>query len=485
MVFDDLRQFIKFLKDNNDLAEVNEKVDPILEAAEITDRVVKMSGPALLFNNMAGCSIPYLTNIYGTEKRMLNALGVNDYSEITGRIENFLKPPEKMGIIDKMTQVPKLFELSRAFPETGDKLKAPCKEIILKDDECDLGVFPVIKCWPDDGGKFITLPVVITKNPITGVQNCGMYRMQVFSKNTTGMHWHKHKDGAYIAAIFKENGNLKVPVSVALGADPAVTFAAAAPLPQGIDEMIFAGFLRNKPVKLVKSELSDIKVPAEAEIILEGYVDLEELALEGPFGDHTGFYSEADNYPVFHVKCITMRKNPIYLSTIVGVPPMEDFYMGKAIERIFLPLLKMQCPEIIDISFPRAGVFHNLALVKIKKSYHGQPQKIFNYFWGQNQLMFTKNIVVFDENTDIHNSEEALFMMLANVDFKRDVSVMDGPLDVLDHASAVFCYGAKVGIDATFKDGQPGCRKWPKVAKMHQNIKKIVDEKWDKYQIKL
>ncbi|OQA75496.1 MAG: 3-octaprenyl-4-hydroxybenzoate carboxy-lyase [bacterium ADurb.Bin243] len=478
-MFNDLNDFINELKSKKEIIEIEERVEPSLEAAEIADRMVKRGGPALLFKNVAGCSLPLAMNLFATKKRMQMALGVSDFSEISGRIENLLKPPAGGGIFNKITEIPRLLEAAKCLPRVISRENSPCKQIIIKDEsKIDLGVFPIIKCWPQDGGNFITFPMVITKNPVSGVQNIGMYRMQVISANKTAMHWHKHKDGAFTAAVHKERGELKVPVSVAIGADPASMYAATAPLPYGVDEILFAGFLRNSPVDLVKSELSDILVPARAEIILEGVVDLNEMADEGPFGDHTGYYSPKDKYPTFNIKCITMRKNPMFIGTLVGVPPMEDFFLGQATERIFLPLLKLQCPEIIDIRFPAAGVFHNLALVKIKKMYKGQVQKVASFFWGLNQLMFTKNIVVYDETTDIHNNEEALFTLLANADFKRDVFSFDGPLDILDHASLLEGFGPKTAIDATHKKNEPGTRDWPELVKMSKNIKKIVDEKW-------
>ena len=479
-MFNNLNDFINLLKSRNEIIEINEKVDPALEAAEIADRMVKRGGPALLFKNVAGCSIPLVMNLFASKQRMLAALGVSDFEAISGRIENLLKPPAAGGILNKISELPKLIEVSNCLPRVISKEKAPCRQVIIKEsDGPDLGIFPIIKCWPQDGGNFITFPLVITKNPITGIQNIGMYRMQVISGNKTAMHWHRHKDGAYTAAIYRQRGELKVPVSVVIGADPATMYSATAPLPYGVDEILFAGFLRNSPVELVKSELSDILVPAHAEIILEGDIDLNELVDEGPFGDHTGYYSPRDKYPAFNIKCITMRKNPVFIETLVGIPPMEDYFLGLATERIFLPLLKVQCPEIIDIRFPAAGVFHNLALVKIKKMYAGQVHKIASFFWGLNQLMFTKNIVVYDENTDIHDNEEALFTLLANTDFKRDVFSFDGPLDILDHASLIEGFGPKVAIDATHKKNAAGARQWPELVKMSRGIKKSVDEKWN------
>lgn len=478
-MFNGLNDFLEFLRRDGELIEIRDRVDPSLEAAEIADRMVKCGGPAIMFKNIAGCPYPLVMNLFGAKRRMLAALGAQSYEEIAGRIEALIKPPAYGGgMLNKLSELPRLLEASSALPRIVTREKAPCKQVVISGGAIDLNIFPIIKCWPGDGGKFITFPLVITRNPLSGVQNIGMYRMQVISPSRTAMHWHRHKDGAFTAAVHRERGELKVPVSVAIGADPATMYAATAPLPYGVDEILFAGFLRGAPVEIVKSELSDILVPAHAEIILEGEVDLAELVDEGPFGDHTGYYSPMDKYPAFDIKCITMRRSPVFIETVVGVPPMEDFFLGNATERIFLPLLKLQCPEIIDVSFPAAGVFHNLALVKINKRYPGHAQKIASFFWGLNQLMFTKNIVIFDETADIHDGAAALFTMLANVDFKRDVFVFDGPLDVLDHASAAEGFGPKVAIDATHKKGAAGARAWPELITMNPGIKKSVEEKW-------
>lgn len=486
MICDSLGQFLDELRREGELCEIAARVDPVLEAAEIADRAVKGGGQALLFKNPAGCGIPLLMNLFGTEKRALMALGVSSFGQIAARIENLAKAPAAGGSLwDKLSQAPKLLEVSRILPAAVSREAAPCKQVVLKSPgEIDLSALPVIKCWPGDAGRFITFPAVFTKNPVTGVQNAGMYRMQVLSRNETGMHWHVHKDGAYIAALHARRGERRVRVSVAIGADPATMYSATAPVPPGVDELLLAGFLRNRPVEVVKSELSDIMVPAHAEIILEGCVDLDDLRPEGPFGDHTGFYSPQSDYPVFKVECVTMRKNPVYIATVVGRPPMEDYFLGLATAKIFLPLLKLQCPEVVDISFPRAGVFHNLALVKIDKAYHGQAQKVINYFWGQNQLCLTKNIVVFDGEVDINDHDAALFAMLSNVDFRRDVTTMDGPVDVLDHAAPVEGFGSKVGIDATSKKNVPGARDYPEKIRMADGVVKLVDSKWGSLGIK-
>jgi 4-hydroxy-3-polyprenylbenzoate decarboxylase len=352
------------------------------------------------------------------------------------------------------------------------------------EEDPDLSTLPVLKCWPGDAGRFITLPLVITKDPETHIQNMGMYRLQVYDKNTTGMHWHLHKDGREIYDKYKKIGG-RMPVSVALGCDPAITYSATAPLPKMIDEMMFAGYLRKAPVKLVKSITNDLYVPADAEFIIEGYVDVnEDLKLEGPFGDHTGYYSLADYYPVFHVTCITHKKNAVYPTTIVGKPPMEDCYMGKATERIFLPLLKMQHPEIIDFNFPLEGVFHNCVIVSIKKRFPGHAKKVMNSLWGMGQMMYTKMIIVVDENVSPQDLSTVAWKVFNNIDAKRDVVISEGPLDALDHASNLPHYGHRMGIDATKKWPSEGHdREWPDDIEMTEEIKELVSRRWAEYGI--
>jgi 4-hydroxy-3-polyprenylbenzoate decarboxylase len=348
-----------------------------------------------------------------------------------------------------------------------------------------LDTLPILKCWPDDGGKFITLPLVFSKDPVSGRQNVGMYRMHVYDDRTTGMHWHIHKDGAGHFKKHRETGNKIMEVAVALGGDPATIYSATAPLPPNIDEMLFAGFLRQSPVEMVQCKTVDLKVPAEAEFILEGYVDVSERRIEGPFGDHTGYYSPADSYPVFHLKCITRRRQPVYPATVVGIPPMEDCYLGKATERIFLPLLKLQFPEIVDINLPFEGVFHNCAIVSIKKEYPGHAKKIINALWGMGQMMFTKTIIVVDADVDVQNISRTAWKIFNSIDPNRDFVFTEGPLDALDHAASLPNYGSKVGIDATKKwssEGYP--RKWPQEVKMPEEIENLLDRKWQEYGFK-
>jgi len=480
MAYKDLQDFIKHLEEKGLLKRITVQVDPELEITEITDRISKQSGPALLFENVKNSAYPVLTNAMGTYERMSMALGVETLDDIGKDIEEFIDLSNYLGMMKKFKALPKLARMTTIFP-----LKLPirgaCQEVIEK-DEPNLFTLPVLKCWPKDAGRFITLPLVITKDPETNMQNMGMYRLQLFDKNTTGMHWHLHKDGREIYEKYKLLGQ-KMPVSVALGCDPAITYAATAPLPKMIDEMMFAGFLRKSPVKLVKSITNDIYVPADAEFVIEGYVDVNEaLRLEGPFGDHTGYYSLTDYYPVFHVTCITHKKNPVYPATIVGKPPMEDCYMGKATERIFLPLLKIQHPEIIDINFPLEGVFHNCVIVSIKKRYPGHAKKIMYSLWGMGQMMYTKLIIVVDENISPQDISTVAWKVFNNVDPKRDIVFTEGPLDALDHASNLAHYGYRMGIDATKKYPNEGhTREWPDDIEMPDYIREMVTRRWKEY----
>ncbi|MBV8818690.1 MAG: menaquinone biosynthesis decarboxylase, partial [Acidobacteriaceae bacterium] len=383
------------------------------------------------------------------------------------------------GLIGKLKMLPKLAEMGAFFPKVVDG--GDCKEVIRKSD-FSLDEFPILHCWPEDGGRFITLPMVFTKNPLSGKRNCGMYRMQVYDGRTTGMHWQTHKQGAdHYRRLAAEGKQARMPVSVAIGSDPATMYSAILPLPPDLDEMMISGFIRGKPVEMVKSETNDIEIPANAEMVLEGYVEIGESRREGPFGDHTGFYSLADDYPVFHIECITHRKNPIYATTIVGPPPMEDFYMGKAIERIFLPLMRLQLPEVRDICMPAEGVFHNLILVSMRKAYPGHARKVMHSIWGTGQAMFSKCIVVVDEDVDVQNVREVAWKALNNIDPQRDIEFVVGPVDSLDHASRLPNLGSKMGIDATRKWKEEGfARPWPGVIKMNEDVKARVDQLWIK-----
>ena len=544
MAYDDLRDWIKTLEKNGELKRIREEVSPDLEITEITDRVSKIrapgktvpakskyapGGPALLFENVKGFpGHKVLMNQFGSERRMAMALGVERLDEIAERITGLMnmKPPE--GLFDKLKMLPQLGAVTSAFPKTVQAKDAPCKEVILREG-FDLNAFPILKCWPHDGGRFITLPCVHTRDPRTGKRNIGMYRMQVYDGQTTGMHWQRQKvaaehfrdalrraaatsaeasgamsaEAAHVAAMAESAGgsatvpdgpiggipqvamgNLKgsrLEVAVSIGTDPALTFAAIVPAPPQVEEFMIAGFLRGKPVEIVKCETVDLEVPSNSEIVLEGYVELSEMRSEGPFGDHTGFYTMTDDYPVFHLTCMTHRKDPIYAATIVGKPPMEDAWMGKAVERIFLPAMKMTIPELVDINLPVEAVFHNLMIVSIRKSYPGHARKVMNAIWSLGQAMFTKCIVVVDEDCNVQDIGEVVLRVANNIDPERDIQFTLGPVDSLDHSSRMPNYGSKMGIDATRKWKAEGFnRPWPAMIEMDRETKARVDAIWAK-----
>ena len=545
MAYNDLREWIAALDKTGELKRITEPVSPRLEITEITDRVSKIGklqsgkssetgkskqaytagGPALLFENIAGHpGHKVFINQFGSERRMALALGVNHLDEIAARIQGLLQMKAPEGLFDKLKMLPHVAELTRAFPKTVSAKDAPCKQVILRDN-FNLLDFPVLTCWPHDGGPFITLPCVHTRDPKSGKRNIGMYRMQVYDGQTTGMHWQRQKVGAEhyrqalraqaeanapddpkaarVAAMAESSGgayavpggqigglpqvkfgNLKgsrMEVAVSIGSDPATTFSAIVPAPPDIEEYLIAGFLRGKPVEIVKCETVDLEVPANAEIVLEGYVELGELRTEGPFGDHTGFYTMQDEYPVFHITCITHRKDPIYAATIVGKPPMEDAWMGKAVERIFLPMMRMTIPEIVDINLPPEGVFHNLMIVSIRKSYPGQARKVMAAIWSLGQAMFTKCVIVVDEDCDVQDLGEVTLRVTNNIDPERDIQFTLGPIDSLDHASRLANYGSKMGIDATRKWRAEGFeRPWPAMLEMDRETKSKVDAIWSK-----
>ena len=477
MAYPDLRSFIETLEKNGELKRVTAEVDPALEITELADRAVKNNGPALLFENPRGHTIPVLINSFASMRKMELALEVDDIQSIADRIADYLEMKTPQGLVGKLKMLPKLAEMGSFFPSV---VRSGACQQVVKTEGFSLRDYPVLTCWPQDAGPFITLPMVFSKNPITGKRNCGMYRLQVFDDRTTGMHWQTHKQGAeHYRRLLAEGKETRMDVAVAIGADPATMFSAILPLPPDLDEMLFAGFMRNKPVEMVKCKTVDIEVPANAEIVLEGYVTLGETRTEGPFGDHTGYYSLADEYPVFHVECITQRENPIYATTIVGQPPMEDFYMGKTIERIFLPLLRLQLPEVVDMSMPAEGIFHNLMLVSIRKSYPGHARKVMSAIWGLGQAMFTKCIVVVDHDVDVQDHSNLAFRALNNIDPERDMQFTFGPIDSLDHSSRLPNYGSKVGIDATKKWPEEGFhRPWPDLIEMDEAVKARVDPIW-------
>lgn len=473
-----LQEFISQLEKQRELKRVFAQVDPFLEITEIADRMSKTGGPALLFENVKGSKFPLLINAFGSYRRMQMALNCTSFGEIAGKIESLVKiqPPSRLS-----EKVKLLFTLKDIASFVPKKVKrAPCQDWAVTEGAL-LDALPVMTCWPQDGGPYITLPIVITKDPETGVQNAGMYRLQKFGNAQTGMHWQYNKDGARHYRKFKEAGK-RMEVAVALGGCPAVTYAATAPLPPDVDEMMFAGFLEGRAIELVQAKTVDLFVPAESDFIIEGYIDPGDERVEGPFGDHTGFYSAADIYPIFHVTCITGRNNAVYPSTIVGKPPMEDCYMAKATERIFLPFIKLLVPEIVDIELPIEGVFHNCALVSIDKRYAGQGKKVIHALWGLGQMASTKFIAVFDKDIDLRDYSSVVWKLLNNVDPKRDTVFSDGPLDALDHSASFANFGGKMGIDATRKSREEGMgRDWPEEIAMNSETKHLVDKRWKEY----
>ncbi len=536
MPYTDLREWIARIDKAGDLRRIKQPVSPYLEMAEIADRTAKLrrngepwGGPALLFENVTGHpGARVLMNQFGSEQRMNLALDTDSLDAIADRIRVLIKPETPVSFLDKLKLLPRLAEVGSFFPKVIDRDDARCKEVILKGDRIDLTRLPVLTTWPGDGGPFITLPCVVTRDPKSGKRNVGMYRMQVYDRNSTGMHWQRQKVAAEqmrdrlrattsstaeaVDLMAQTSGgtapqssstapsgappqspntlsqttitkikNSRLEVAVAIGTDPATTFSAIVPAPPEVEEYLIAGFLRGKPVELVRAETVDLEVPAHAEYILEGYVDLAELRSEGPFGDHTGFYTMPDDYPVFHLTAITHRKNPIYAATVVGKPPMEDAWMGKAVERIFLPLMQLTLPEIVDVCLPPEGVFHNLMIVAIRKSYAGHARKVMSGIWAMGQAMFTKCIIVVDEDCNPHDLAEVTLRTSNNIDPERDIQFTLGPVDSLDHASRLPNFGSKMGIDATRKWPAEGfTRLWPPMLSMPSEVKARVDTIWKK-----
>ncbi len=530
MPYKDLREWMERLDRAGELRRIKQPVSPYLEMAAIADRAAKLrrdgkpwGGPALLFENVVGHpGARVLMNQFGSERRMNLALDAESLDAVAERLRDLIHPVPPSSLMDKLKLLPKLKQVSSFFPRRIPRSEARSKEVILKGDQVDLTKLPVLTTWPADGGPFITLPCVLTRGPdipggARGKRNVGMYRMQVYDRNTTGMHWQRQKNAAeqlrdrlragtgsaaeavdlmartaggttHAAAgsgmpqhtVSQVRGS-RLEVAVAIGTDPAVTFSAIVPAPPEIEEYLIAGFLRSKPVELVQAETVDLEVPAHAEYILEGYVDLAELRTEGPFGDHTGFYTMPEDYPVFHVTCITHRKQPVYAATVVGKPPMEDAWMGKAVERIFLPLMQLTLPEIVDVCLPPEAVFHNLMIVAIRKSYAGHARKVMNGIWALGQAMFTKCIVVVDEDCDPHDLAEVTLRTSNNIDPERDIQFTLGPVDSLDHASRLPNFGSKMGIDATRKWPAEGfTRPWPPMLEMPAEVRARVDGMWKK-----
>ena len=476
----DLRDWIALLEREGELVRVSAEVDPDLEITEIVDRTVKAGGPALLFENPKGAAHPLLINQFGTERRMCLALGVERLDDVAQRLEDVIEMQPPQGLVEKVKGLRKLKSIADSMPKTVSR--APVHEVVLTGDEIDLGRLPIQRCWPGDPAPFITLPAVITADPRTGTRNVGMYRMQVIDRASTYMHWQIHKDGR-ADLLAAEDG--RIPVAVALGLDPITAYSASAPLPKHIDELMLAGFLRGEPVELVQAKTVDLEVPANAEIVLEGWVSRDELGLEGPFGDHTGYYTAAEPFPVFRLTAMTMRRDAIYPSIVVGKPPQEDAWLGKATERIFLPAIRMSVPELVDYDLPVAGAFHNCCIVSIRKRFPGHAQKVMHAIWGLGLLSLTKCVVVVDEAVDVHDYEEVFFRVCANVDPKRDVLLSEGPLDHLDHAPTLQFYGGKLGIDATHKGPAEGTREWPPEIEMSQEVRELVTSRWGEYGIAL
>jgi 4-hydroxy-3-polyprenylbenzoate decarboxylase len=492
MALDSLPEFIAAIDKLGELVRVKEPVRTRLEIAEIADRCMKSprGGVALLFEKpvMEDGSlspIPVAINLYGSLRRMCLSLGVDDLNEVGARITEMLNLKVPGGLMGKLSMLPRLAEMAK-FPPRTRSGKPPCQEVILKGADINLDRIPFLVTWPEDGGRYITLPMVITEDPTKGIRNVGMYRIQVIGRDTLAMHWQRHKVGAAHWREMAARGE-KMPVVIAIGGDPASLYSGSAPLPPAIDEFLFAGFLRKSPVDLAKAVTCDLEVPAEAEIVLEGFIDpAEELVLEGPFGDHTGFYSLADYYPKVHVTALTMKQQPVYPATLVGRPPMEDYYLGHATERIFLPLLRLTVPEIVDYHMPAPGIFHNLVFVSIDKQYPGQAYKVMNALWGAGLMSLAKVLVVVDKEVNVQDPDEAWWVALNNIDPERDVRFTMGPMDVLDHSSRAFTYGSKMGIDATRKWPEEGfTREWPKLIAMDEGTKKRVDEMWNRLGIQL
>jgi 4-hydroxy-3-polyprenylbenzoate decarboxylase len=519
MVTENFQDFLRLLAENNELARVSARVSPVLEIATIADRMSKspaphghqeldrsaaagLGGKALLFENVENSDIPVAINTFGSYWRINQALGTDNLEALAARVQQLVKPEIPTTLLEKMKKLPDLIKMGSFPPKTVRS--GICQEVILEGDKADLNRLPIIQCWPHDGdldsgevfdksaaaavpiqqrgtGKYITFGGVYTVNPETGDRNVGMYRVQVFGPRKCAMHWHMHHDGARHFRMWQKRGQ-KMPIAIALGGESVLPYAATAPLPPGVEELLFAGFLNGHGIELVKCVTHDLEVPANAEIVIEGFVDPTEKLLEGPFGDHTGFYSLADWYPAMYVSAITMRKRPIYPTTIVGKPPMEDYFMGKATERIFLPLLRMIVPDIVDYNLPISGVFHNCAFIKIRKEYPLQARRVMHAIWGAGQMSFTKFIVVVDEHVDVHNEQDVLFHLFSNCDPQRDTEIVRGPVDILDHASTDLGVGSKIGFDATVKLPAEGkVRTWPTELSIDPAMQELVNRRWKEY----
>ena len=484
MAFQNLREFIELLEIRGQLARIRQPVSPHLEITEIADRVMKSSPPynkALLFEDVPGYDMPVLINTFGSAERMAWALGVTNLDELSHRLSKLidLRLPQDFG--QSVSRGRDLLEVFRSIGLQPRKVKRAPVQQVVHSENASLDRLPVLQCWPKDAGRFITLPQVITRDPQTGIRNVGMYRLQVLDERRLLIHWQRHKGGAEHAQAARRNQKEFIPAAIVLGGDPASIWCASAPLPPNIDEYLLAGYLRHVPVPFVNCLTQPLEVPAQAEIVIEGYVDPNQQLPEGPFGDHTGYYTPVELFPVFHVTAITHRRNPIYPATIVGIPPTEDVWMGKATERLFLPLIRLFLPEVVDYCMPPEGVFHNLVLVSIKKRFPGHARKVIFGLWGLALLSLAKAIVVVDEWVDVQNLSQTAWQALGNVDWSRDLVLANGPVDHLDHASYQHSFGGKIGIDATAKLPEEGySRGWPEVVSMDPAVQARVDELWQK-----
>jgi 4-hydroxy-3-polyprenylbenzoate decarboxylase len=478
VAFSDLREFVAHLERRGRLRRITAPVSRDLEITEIVDRVSKRrddGNVALLFERVQGVDMPVLANAFGSADRMAAALGVERLDDLGARVGKLLDLKMPGSFLDKMRKLGTLLDVAKAAPRRVGT--APCQEIVETENPSLAGL-PILTCWPRDGGRYITLPAVFTRDPVSGARNVGMYRLQVFDDRTLGMHWQTHKGGAE----HEHRATSRMPVAIALGGDPAMIYAASAPLPPGIDEVVFAGWLRGEGVELVPCRTIDLDVPAQAEIVLEGYVDPTERRLEGPFGDHTGYYSLARDYPIFHLTAVTRRARPIYPTTIVGRPPQEDYWLGKATERIFLPIMKLMLPEIVDVNMPAEGVFHNMVIVSIRKRYPGQARKVMHALWGMGLMMLAKTIIVVSEHVNVHDLSEVAWRATGNIDPKRDLMILEGPMDDLDHAALRHRYGGKLGVDATEKGPLDDVvQAWPEEIRMSDEVRELVTRRWREY----
>ena len=528
MPFPTLRDYLNHLDLLGELQRVRAQVDPHLEIAAVADRVMKspaphlpttrdlsaaakLGGKALLFENVRGSKIPLSINAFGSYFRIGQALGCESLDDLAAKVQELIKPEVPTGILAKMQKGFDMLKLAQLPPKVVKS--GICQEVVYEGDRADLGMLPIIQCWPLDGdvtsdqhlnqqshaarerreradrpsdshtgtGRYVTLAGIYTRDPERTHRNVGMYRVQVHGPRQAAMHWHMHHDGAKHFRKWQAKGE-KMPLAIVLGGESVLPYAATAPLPPNVEELLFAGFLNGGAIELVKCKTIDLEVPANAEIVIEGYVDPNEKLYEGPFGDHTGFYSLADWYPAFHVTAITTRRDPIYPTTIVGKPPMEDYFLGKATERIFLPLLKILVPDVIDYALPMSGAFHNCAVLKIKKEYPQQARRVMHAIWGAGQMAFTKFIVIVDEHVDVHDEQQVLFQVFANIDPLRDVEIVKGPLDILDHASIEYGWGGKIGFDATKKlPGEGQVRAWPRELEFDAKTMETVTRRWKEY----